>query len=90
MSVSPQEFQQWREEPFSIIEKACFHISRDNRCRLRPNSKELVGALMAAIGLFGPGGWGLPLEAACRIGVKEVKAMISYEDILRRSQREMA
>ena len=86
--ITSQEYRQWQKERYSIIERACYRVSRDRRGRLRPNAKELIGSLMTCIGAYGPAGWGLTIEEACRIAMKEINSASAYEDIwLRRTDR---
>ena len=90
MRETPQEYREWQKESYksrgSITERACFGVVRDRWGNIRPNAKELIGILMAAIGTYGPAGCGLSIEKACAIGLKEAKAVSAYEEILLRSQ----
>ena len=84
--ITPEEYLQWQKERYSTVEKACYGIVRDRRGFLRPNAKDLVRSLMACIGTYGPTGWGLSLEEACRIGIREANSECAYQDIWLRAQ----
>ncbi len=71
--TTPQEYQQWQRERYSVIERACYRVVRDGRGRRLPDAKGAIDSLMACIGTYGPAGWGLPLEAACRIAMLAAK-----------------
>ena len=71
--TSLHEYKQWQEEPYSVIERACYRVVRDGRGRKLPDAKGAIDSLMACIGTYGPAGWGLPLEAACRIAMLAAK-----------------
>ncbi len=76
-----QEYEQWRNEPYSVIERACYRAARDRRGRIRPNAKAAIDSLMTCIGTYGPAGWGLSIEAACRIAMRKINSANTYDDI---------
>ncbi len=79
--ITPQEDKQWRNEPYSVIERACYRVAHDRKGRMRPNAKAAIDILMTCIGTYGPAGWGLSTEDACRIAVREANSASAYDDI---------
>ena len=88
--ISLSEYEEWQNLPYSTVEKACYRVSRDRKGRLRPNAKAAIESLMACIGTYGPAGWGLGLDEACRIAIKEANSICTYEDLWSRSKGSVA